>query len=679
MAMQQRQQHLMRQHQAQLMQQQQQGGMMFPGQGSQSMTPQQIAAMQAANPQLQVPLPPHMRQQLAQQQAAMQQQQQQQQQQHAQAQQAHQQQLMAQHTAAMQQAASQQSNPGQGGPTPQPGPHGQPGQMRPQPPMQPGHEAQASPAQPPSQHHTPQQTQSQPQPPPPTQAPTPQQQGPQPPGPPPQQGPQPQPQNAQMQQQQQHAQQQQQQQQNQQQQQQTQQQQQAQQQRHQQLLMQQRQAQQAQAAQAQDRIYGVSILKLLNLADHLSRFTSNRQPNDLLYWKQFVGRFFTENGVFKQTLLDYGAQTTNPGSKNFEICTLALPRYFYTQFQSGLENLQLTMDGLVEKELGNSCHYVESARAKFIYWYKNGTQVVHNGKLSAMFDQADKINLLSFETQEHQQYLPRLQLDSLFQQRSPQQNMQVSPKMSKKNAPNQRNQRARGEPVLLLSELIEAPVSSWGIANSVLQFLEVGETLTNMQELFAHYHQNPGTTPAQAMTGFVASLGPQNQAGNQMPQQHPQQQTPQINMPPNGPANAQPGQRTPGNMPGGNPNAPHHAVNPQFMSPHIANLQQFPGGLNPAVNGSPHLAGQTHTPSPAQGHMQAPGLVAQHSQQGTNSSAAASANTSPNVSNKRRRSTVKTEGDDGGGDANGNPNAPKVKPSPRLPHNNKRLKGNPVG
>lgn len=100
-------------------------------------------------------------------------------------------------------------------------------------------------------------------------------------------------------------------------------------------------------------------------------------------------------------------------------------------------------------------------------------QVVHNGKLSAMFDQADKINLLSFETQEHQQYLPRLQLDSLFQQRSPQQNMQVSPKMSKKNAPNQRNQRARGEPVLLLSELIEAPVSSWGIANSVLQFLEV--------------------------------------------------------------------------------------------------------------------------------------------------------------------------------------------------------------
>ncbi|GME50420.1 uncharacterized protein LTHEOB_1534 [Neofusicoccum parvum] len=99
----------------------------------------------------------------------------------------------------------------------------------------------------------------------------------------------------------------------------------------------------------------------------------------------------------------------------------------------------------------------------------------------------------------------------------------------------------------------------------------------------------------------------------------------------------------------------------------------FPGALNPAVNGSPHLGGSTHTPSPAMAHMQAPGLVAQHSQQGTNSSAAASANTSPNVSNKRRRSTVKAEDND----AHDGPPQPKVKPSPRLPNNNKRIKGNP--
>lgn len=108
-------------------------------------------------------------------------------------------------------------------------------------------------------------------------------------------------------------------------------------------------------------------------------------------------------------------------------------------------------------------------------------QVVQSGKLSAMFDQNDKINLLVFETHDHQQYLPRNQLEQLFQQRSPQQNM--SPKMSKKSAPNQRNQRMQPtEPTMLHSELPEAPVSTWGITNPVLQFLEV-HTVRNLMLL----------------------------------------------------------------------------------------------------------------------------------------------------------------------------------------------------
>jgi len=72
-------------------------------------------------------------------------------------------------------------------------------------------------------------------------------------------------------------------------------------------------------------------------------------------------------------------------------------------------------------------------------------------------------------------------------------------------------------------------------------------------------------------------------------------------------------------------------------------------------------------------------MVAQQSQQGTNTSGSqgTSANTSPNVSNKRRRSTVKLEVDDGGGHAevngSGPPGATKVKASPRV--GGKRQKG----
>lgn len=181
-----------------------------------------------------------------------------------------------------------------------------------------------------------------------------------------------------------------------------------------------------------------------------------------------------------------------------------------------------------------------------------------------------------------------------------------------------------------------------------------------MTSLIVHYQDNPGLTPSSALNSWVdtmssnAMVKPQNarnpmQGGNMQPnpqllQQGMQQQPP---MPP--------GARTPSGT--GQPPPSH-----QFMSPAMAN-SLLP---NAALNGSPHLMHQNHTPSPASHPM-----VAQHSQQG--SSATASVNTSPNVTNnKRRRSTAKVETDDGGGppELNG---TQKVKQSPRV-GGNKRLK-----
>jgi hypothetical protein len=112
------------------------------------------------------------------------------------------------------------------------------------------------------------------------------------------------------------------------------------------------------------------------------------------------------------------------------------------------------------------------------------------------------------------------------------------------------------------------------------------------------------------------------------------------------------GQRTPGL------NGPN-----QFASPALAHL-----GL-PTGQGSPHLG------SPAQNHLAGPvAMVHQQSQQGSNLSGSqvTSANTSPNVTNKRRRaSVVKTE-DDGGPEVNGT-GSNKVRPSPKV--GGKRQKG----
>jgi hypothetical protein len=184
--------------------------------------------------------------------------------------------------------------------------------------------------------------------------------------------------------------------------------------------------------------------------------------------------------------------------------------------------------------------------------------------------------------------------------------------------------------------------------------------MVNMQDLMAYYKensaQNPNLNPAEAMKTWVAQQMATNpalmQGGANPTGQNPQmiqQQGLQQGQ------NVPPGIRTPSGtgQPGG-------GANHQFMSPAMANL-----ALPNAMNGSPHLM-QNHTPSPAGGHP----MAAQHSQQGTNSNP--SANTSPNVSNKRRRSTVKVD-EDGSADLNGAPTN-KVKASPRVGSGAKRVK-----
>lgn len=155
-----------------------------------------------------------------------------------------------------------------------------------------------------------------------------------------------------------------------------------------------------------------------------------------------------------------------------------------------------------------------------------------------------------------------------------------------------------------------------------------------MNPLFSFCHNNPGVSPYMALDQYVGAY---------------------INGAPpaiNGQPMQQGGPRTPG-------------------------FGQFQMGASPAAVHM-NLPGSPHIGSPAPGHMQAPGMQLQPSQQGTSSSGP-SANTSP-ASNKRRRpSGVKME-DDGSGAPT--PSASQVngiqgRPKPPTPRMAKRMKGNP--
>lgn len=97
---------------------------------------------------------------------------------------------------------------------------------------------------------------------------------------------------------------------------------------------------------------------------------SRGESQDLQYWQAFVERFYSPGGVLRQ-----GVYNPQAGSKQFEISTPALARYYWTQFNSGIKHIQMIVEGARERDLPNGGHIVESPRTSFIYWFTNDCQV----------------------------------------------------------------------------------------------------------------------------------------------------------------------------------------------------------------------------------------------------------------------------------------------------------------
>ncbi|KAJ6182208.1 hypothetical protein N7485_000850 [Penicillium canescens] len=365
---------------------------------------------------------------------------------------------------------------------------------------------------------------------------------------------------------------------------------------------------------------GQSILTLYSYAEVLSNFQSRGEAHDLSYWQAFVERFYSPGGVLRQ-----GVWNNTAGSKQFEIATPALARYYLTQFTSGITQIQMCVEAARERESGNGGHIVESGKTSFVYWFKNECQLFANGTLRAYFDVNNRLEMLDINVLNHNEFIPRsllLAMEADSQKQSPK-----VPKNAK---------RAQQKPTPSLS-LPDSMVTANGVPTPVMGFLEVAETISQMQMLFQFSQSNPQLTPPDALRNLVNTLQTQNPNPGFAP----------------GPMN--PGMQPMQNVRGPNMNAPS-----QFASPAMAHL-----GL-PGQQGSPHLTGSAH-PSPAQSNLTGPPGMQPPMQPSP-----AGVNNSPNVGgNKRRRaSTVKMESEDGGGvEANGalQQGSAKVKASPRVP------------
>ncbi|KAL8708531.1 MAG: hypothetical protein Q9220_006584 [cf. Caloplaca sp. 1 TL-2023] len=468
------------------------------------------------------------------------------------------------------------------------------------------------------------------------------------------------------------------------------------------------QAQHAQAAAAmlQNRMpnfKGGHFLKLLQFGDQLGSFSTRKRANDLRFWQMFVDNFFSHAGVIRQQLYYPSDQST----KQYEISpTPTLARYYWTQFNSGVQSIQMILQTFREHDLPNGGHTVTSEKSSFIYWLTNGHQLVTSGGLKVQFDAMSKIEVLEILTTSHEEFVPRAQL---LRSATESPEMKHSPNQSKatgKKGNQQRQKQAQAaQDHTPVAAIPHSTINDQGVTPSVQQFLEIAEAMSLMQPLFKFSQSQPGLPATEALRQYNSDYqtNPINHFAAQQQQHH------------------QMGQQQPGGG-GFNPAAvaAAAAMHQQSMNPNNLHLLSGAGGgggqhtpnhfVSPA--NSAHLTlpggggGQTNTgaPSPAtlhgmspamqnlaiQQHMQqqqqqhqqqqqAPtsvGMVHSASQPGTNNSGSQgpSANASPNMTNKRRRaSAVKGEDDGGGGGVAEMNGVGKVRPSPRI--GGKRQKG----
>lgn len=113
----------------------------------------------------------------------------------------------------------------------------------------------------------------------------------------------------------------------------------------------------------------------------LTECQSRGEAPDLLYWQSFVDRFYSPGGVLRQ-----GVFNPQAGSKQFEIATPALARYYLTQFTSGIRHIQMVVEAPRERDSPNGGHIVESPRTSFIYWFTNDCQVRLSGSSRSFLD-----------------------------------------------------------------------------------------------------------------------------------------------------------------------------------------------------------------------------------------------------------------------------------------------------
>jgi hypothetical protein len=194
--------------------------------------------------------------------------------------------------------------------------------------------------------------------------------------------------------------------------------------------------QQQQQRQRQEEERGIVLFR--RFTDQINRIMNGERS--LEQWFQLVKNFFSERGVLRLVLTNSLGE-----SKNFEIPTAILPRYFMTMIKD-LDTFELHMKNPQPKGFPDGTHMFEATTS--CVYRLGSTVVLSSGNGRAVYSANHQLDLLELQTQQFDEYIQR--------------DLVPSPDKSPKKKTKQST-----------PELPSSPISAWGLPVRAIPFLEV--------------------------------------------------------------------------------------------------------------------------------------------------------------------------------------------------------------
>lgn len=208
----------------------------------------------------------------------------------------------------------------------------------------------------------------------------------------------------------------------------------------------------------QDMMGGQCILQLIMYQDNLA---NPERPNDLDYWEQLIGRYFSPFGSLRQQFFS----NKSGGDKSFQLQYPSLARYYHSYFASGVKQIFLQSYDHNQNKLPNGGVHIWSSNASLTYVFGNDIRVTTTGQLRVLFDEVQKIEHLNITSAGWQEYIPR---NALILPPSPE--VKQSPKITNKNVKRTQGKAAGPSAMPIIPS---SGVGEWGVPQHISQFLEV--------------------------------------------------------------------------------------------------------------------------------------------------------------------------------------------------------------